>query len=439
MLYDRKIRYLDYYRNGERVRNGGFAKTELQGDSLKVEITLRGLPCADREAVDVILCAGEREVVFGSLGVRDGCGEFRRRCSVQKGIDGTGVEYGELDGIRLWLSETERISCVWRIPGGEKKKEELAAAEEGAEQEGRPGFFEGKSRKAKAIETVQPRQMREKTERKEKGWEGRPGREQASGLEEELWENSKGIEEQVRESSGDTIGRQTEYDGKSAERREENQRGIEEQIREIGRNTAGQQAEDDRGAGEREMHREMTEFLQESGRETGERDREEVRTEPGEQKRLSCKEARQSERTTPQEERPERLRENAGSSRQQPEAVALLEDKWLQLAAIYPHIKPFRDEREYLSVGPADFVLFSAESYRAVNNSFLLHGYYNYRHLILARVERRGEILYYVGVPGNYYDREKQVAVMFGFESFECAEEPAQNGDFGYYMMKVQI
>lgn len=119
--------------------------------------------------------------------------------------------------------------------------------------------------------------------------------------------------------------------------------------------------------------------------------------------------------------------------------VKLLEEKWLQLSQIYPHIRPFRDERDYLSIGPSDFVIFSEESYRAVNNSFLLHGYYNYHHLILTRMERRGEILYYAGVPGNYYDREKQVAVMFGFESFECAEEPAQQGDFGYYMMRVKV
>ena len=35
--------------------------------------------------------------------------------------------------------------------------------------------------------------------------------------------------------------------------------------------------------------------------------------------------------------------------------------------------------------------------------------------------------------------KEKQVAIMFGFESFECAEEPAQAGDFGYYMMRTEL
>ncbi len=119
--------------------------------------------------------------------------------------------------------------------------------------------------------------------------------------------------------------------------------------------------------------------------------------------------------------------------------VRLMEDKWQQIWAIYPHIRPFQDGREYLSISPADFVLLPGDAYRAANNSFLLHGYYNYEHLILTRIEKRGEISYYIGVPGNYYDREKQVAVMFGFESFECGTEPAQPGDFGYYMMRTQL
>lgn len=121
------------------------------------------------------------------------------------------------------------------------------------------------------------------------------------------------------------------------------------------------------------------------------------------------------------------------------EHMRLAESKWQQLSAVYPHIKPFRDERDYLSIGPADFVVLPEKYYRMANNSFLLHGYYNYEHLILTRVERRGRILYYVGVPGNFYDREKQVAVMFGFESFECKEEPARQGEFGYYLMRIEL
>lgn len=120
-------------------------------------------------------------------------------------------------------------------------------------------------------------------------------------------------------------------------------------------------------------------------------------------------------------------------------STGLSENKWKQLCAIYPHIAPFKDEREYLSIGPGDFVILSEKYYRMANNSFLLHGYYNYRHLILCRVPVKGKPVYYIGVPGNYFEREKEVAVLFGFESFECAQEPARSGEYGYYMMRVEL
>lgn len=115
--------------------------------------------------------------------------------------------------------------------------------------------------------------------------------------------------------------------------------------------------------------------------------------------------------------------------------------KWEQLSSIYPHIHPFRDAREFLSVGPEDFVVLREHCYQMTHNSFLLHGYYNYRHLLLMRQEKAtsGQTRYYIGVPGNFYEREKQVARMFGFESFEGSREPAWDGDFGYYLIPVEL
>lgn len=119
--------------------------------------------------------------------------------------------------------------------------------------------------------------------------------------------------------------------------------------------------------------------------------------------------------------------------------VTTKDSKWNQLWEIYPHINPFRDEREYLSVGPNDFVVLSEKCYRLIHNSFLLHGFYNYHHLTLQKRSNSQGKRYYIGVPGNFYEKEKQVAVMFGFESFECKEEPAKEGDFGYYMISVDL
>lgn len=114
-------------------------------------------------------------------------------------------------------------------------------------------------------------------------------------------------------------------------------------------------------------------------------------------------------------------------------------DKWEQLCTMYPVIHPFGDDREYLSVAPGDFVILRQEYQKMVHNSFLLHGYYNYRHLILGRMKEGKEWRYYLGVPGNFYHREKMVAEMFGFEAFEGEKDSAAPGDFGYFMKQVEI
>lgn len=78
------------------------------------------------------------------------------------------------------------------------------------------------------------------------------------------------------------------------------------------------------------------------------------------------------------------------------------------------------------------------------HNSFLLHGYFNYRHLLIRKEGER----FLVGVPGNYYYREEMVAAMFGFPNFVPAkgdggmeterqdsgeEVEKMVGEFGYY------
>ena len=115
------------------------------------------------------------------------------------------------------------------------------------------------------------------------------------------------------------------------------------------------------------------------------------------------------------------------------------EDKWEQLRHMYPTVHPFADERQYLSITPRDFVILGSEYQKMVRNSFLLHGYYNYRHIILGKFNVGGVEKFYLGVPGVYYDREKMAAEMFGFEAFEGKQTPAEPGSFGYYMKSVRI
>lgn len=113
----------------------------------------------------------------------------------------------------------------------------------------------------------------------------------------------------------------------------------------------------------------------------------------------------------------------------------LKEDKWEQILDTYDNIHPYGDERVYVKLAPKDFIILPGKYQHLVNNSFLLHGFYNYRHVILGK---EGEV-YYLGVPGVFYEREKMVALMFGFEAFECESGESKAGEFGYYLRKVEL
>lgn len=110
------------------------------------------------------------------------------------------------------------------------------------------------------------------------------------------------------------------------------------------------------------------------------------------------------------------------------------EDKWEQILDTYEKIHPYGDERVYVKIEPKDFVILQSKYQQLVNNSFLLHGFYNYRYIILGKEQD-----YYLGVPGVFYEREKMVALMFGFEAFECPGGNVRAGEFGYYLRKVEL
>lgn len=382
MVYDRRVRYLDYCKNGERIKGGGFARTEINGDFLKLELSLKGILSSEGREADVILTDLQGETVLGRVKIENGGGVFRYQGNLKRDLSGRELRGEELTGLRIPVNKEVQVSCSWPADGRETAD--------------------------RAEENWQKRQEKEREKEVQRN-QGHIFKRTADG--EKAWEQEQKEEELQPER-------------KPSEQEEERpQPGIQEQDREVKKSE-----ESPEGPGTEKFS--VENFMEIDG--IGE---EQMKQETGEASRS----LRESGELGPERKttagRGSESRSEDGKAR----TVRLREDKWRQLWAIYPHIQPFHDERDYLSLGPADFVLFSEESYRAANNSFLLHGYYNYRHLILTKMERRGEILYYLGVPGNYFDREKQVAVMFGFESFECAEEPAQEGDFGYYMMKVTL
>ena len=68
------------------------------------------------------------------------------------------------------------------------------------------------------------------------------------------------------------------------------------------------------------------------------------------------------------------------------------------------------------------------------NNSFLLHGFFNYRHIILGEMQENGKKAYCIGVPGVFANQERIMASMFGFPEFRTAKMAEyKTGNFGYW------
>ena len=68
------------------------------------------------------------------------------------------------------------------------------------------------------------------------------------------------------------------------------------------------------------------------------------------------------------------------------------------------------------------------------SNSFLLHGFFNYRHLLLGKMENESGRKWFIGVPGIYQNQEKVLAAVFGFPEFRQEKDTGvKTGQFGYW------
>lgn len=79
--------------------------------------------------------------------------------------------------------------------------------------------------------------------------------------------------------------------------------------------------------------------------------------------------------------------------------------------------------------------LFPTKQYYA-NNSFVIHGFMNYSHLIVKTEDNKK----YLGVPGIYEKPEEMMAKLFGFTEFvdeKTHSESQSEGAFGYWLSQA--
>ncbi len=443
--YHRLISYIYAYEGGIKGKNTGFAKLETRGTSCRIQVSVRRV-FAGGSPIGVYLLAGQEEIRIGTLFVRGGNGEFRAVVNCEN-IEGSGCNMEECCGLTLHETDSawRAYTTIWEDAVAHAAEVELAdvTAEKVREQEA------------------------EKEEATRKQTENVSGEVNSASVGKEKLDE---VSELTRSGEMESQDTSTETEKKEAVNINETDFGIsqpqpeklEDSNLEILEDTETMEAVPD--ISETSDHQEA-EIVQEAQTETPQESfqesNQEAQTEtPQESSQESFQEAQTEARRKDSQESTREVRKEAlpdsppdhqeafqsdSQNQKQPQPDSSkefskedpAESLWNRLRAAYPKVTAFEcaDGCEILVIKPQDIGLLPRENWVYGNNSFLLHGYYNYRYLILARLGKSGERgRYILGVPGHYGNNEKYMAAMFGFDRFvRSTRQPPRDSRFGYW------
>ena len=443
--YHRLISYIYAYEGGIKGKNTGFAKLETRGTSCRIQVSVRRV-FAGGSPIGVYLLAGQEEIRIGTLFVRGGNGEFRAVVNCEN-IEGSGCNMEECCGLTLHETDSawRAYTTIWEDAVAHAAEVELAdvTAEKVREQEA------------------------EKEEATRKLAENVSGEVNSASVGKEKLDEASELTRSGEMENQDTS---TETEKKEAVNINETDFGIsqpqpeklEDSNLEIFEDTETMEAVPDISETSDHQEAEVVQETQtETPQESFQESTQEVQTEtPKESFQESYQEAQTEARRKDSQESTREVRKEAlsdsppdhqeafqpGSQNQkqpQPDSSKEFpkedpaESLWNRLRAAYPKVTAFEcaDGCEILVIKPQDIGLLPRENWVYGNNSFLLHGYYNYRYLILARLGKPGERgRYILGVPGHYGNNEKYMAVMFGFDRFvRSTRQPPRDSRFGYW------
>ncbi len=129
-------------------------------------------------------------------------------------------------------------------------------------------------------------------------------------------------------------------------------------------------------------------------------------------------------------------RQTQSSPEKQTESVEDWSLRWRFILENFPVMTPFSGDDNTLCVRMElkDLRQLPRQFWYLGNNSFLLHGFFNYRYLILGMTETLGMKRWFIGVPGVFQNPERVMAALFGFPEFRSEKtSPINTGEFGYW------
>lgn len=115
--------------------------------------------------------------------------------------------------------------------------------------------------------------------------------------------------------------------------------------------------------------------------------------------------------------------------------VTAWENQWQRFCARHPVFCPFDEAQDIYAVKAdlRDLRSLPKQYWQLANNSFLLHGYFNYKYILFGCVNGEKK-KWFVAVPGVFQNQEQMLAGIFGFPDFRTKHVTKQKtGEFGFW------
>ncbi len=454
--YRRLISYIYAYEGGEKGKNIGFAKIDMRGPQCRIQVNVKKVYVGSSD-VGVYLLHTDGELLLGRIFIRSGAGEYRTQVQSDD-VDGFGLRMEDCYGLTIhevenaWQSYTtiweDAVAQTAEIQLAEVTAENLKKQKEEQERKDK----EQKDREMKKWESLERNKMQVPAGQavqqdfaaqvQAAELDGMPEKAEGAELVSESDTVSAQAPEPVSEAGSEPtaqeaaqelpISAEIERELEAEEQKLETMAPWGEENENTDKDDAGpvmQQATDGITVQSRAARGQQ---VSPTGLYRG--NEKQKSQSPG------LQQTQKEQKSRPQG--PEDAARLAELDREENEELA---DNgiWKKMCNLYTKVLAFNYDNgcEILSIKPQDIGLLPREVWTYGNNSFLLHGYYNYRHLILAKLlDPQQPPRYLLGVPGHYFSNEKYMASMFGFPHFVLArKQPRGDGRFGYWYTDIRL
>ncbi len=389
----RFITYIYKYEDDKKMENAGFAKVEIRNGICRMEVHLRNIS-TERPNATVYLFAEKAELIrgipVGSVSIAKGVGDARYAFETKE-LAGYGMAMDGMDGIYVPLDGSQYLASQWNEGTVENKRFLIMEKEEAKREKEASKDMEAErasKRPGESAETVRQNAQRSETQRQE--------------------------------------GRQAEMQQQNAQ--QQNAQRPETQQQNAQRAEAQRQEMQQQKAQQAEAQRQET---QQQNAQQAETQRQEMQQQKAQQTERSFEHAEDGTETQPIHTTELPLEEFQGEMNWE----KIFQKLRMKLELFFPFEGR---EIECVRMQLKDLQELPRRYWYIGNNSFLLHGFFNYRHILFGEMRENGKKTYLIGVPGVFQNQERIMAAMFGFPEFCTAKTTDyKTGNFGYWYRMI--